>query len=41
VPVSVAPMPVTEAAVLVHTDPQLESRQQVGATFIRPPPQIL
>ena len=40
-PVSVAPMPVTEAAVLVHTDPQLESRQQVGATFIRPPPQIL
>ena len=41
VPVSVAPMPVTEVAVLAQSDPQPESRQQVGTTFIRPPPPSL
>jgi len=40
-PASVAPMPVTGVAVLAQADPRPESRQQVGATFIRPPPQIL
>jgi hypothetical protein len=40
-PVSVAPMPVTEVAILAQSDPQPQSRQQVGATFIRPPPRSL
>ena len=41
VPVTVAPLPMVEEAVLSAAAPQPESRLQVGATFIRPPPQTL
>lgn len=40
-PVSVVPMPAIEAAVLAQSDPQLDSRQRVRTSFIRPPPPSL
>jgi hypothetical protein len=39
--VNSAPLPVVNASLLVNAQPQLTSRQQVGASFIRPPPQSL
>jgi hypothetical protein len=40
-PVSAAPVPVVQAAITEHSQPQLDSRLRVGASFIRPPPQDL
>lgn len=38
-PVSAAPAPLMESAMLAVSDPQLQSRLQVTPSFIRPPPQ--
>lgn len=40
-PVSAAPVPVVETFVAELLQPQLDSRLQAGASFIRPPPQGL
>jgi len=40
-PVSAAPVPRVEATIAELSQPQSDSRLQVGALFIRPPPQTL
>jgi hypothetical protein len=39
--VSAAPVPVIAASIAEPSQPQLDSRMQFGASFIRPPPQSL
>lgn len=40
-PVNAAPTPMLAAAAVDSADLQIDSRQQLGASFIRPPPQTL